>query len=393
MHSGPSIRSRSKRNAPGMASSVGATTPASVNIISELAEHSVTGVRGKARDATFTIECEALDGLGSRITGAVPNATISIQTDPQTSGAAATLSGTLTVSAVDGVWTFSGLSINKENASTMVLRVTCGATTDDTSAFCIYHPVFDTAPAIDSNMRFMLSLMNTVGPHGAQTLRASGSNVDRIYCAFDTTRYIDSPAGTNNPPMPAWNAPIAFGSDDFFRDESAAMLTAVNDGTNDMSAIAVCDTVDTSGDSSGVLLEISDSGQYRFGIYFSDYLTGPIMFRTNDYRSGGLVKEALEDHGIAENTAVFAMGVAPRNAALVSYLKDQSTSGDTCDNIARRTDADTVTVGGRDTGALFLGARDTTNPRIWLIALYNANEGGNVTAWRSALGTALGLSL
>ncbi|HEX6746985.1 MAG TPA: Ig-like domain-containing protein, partial [Longimicrobium sp.] len=91
-----------------------------------------------------------LDGTGNTVTGSTANVTIAIGTNP--SGGA--LSGTATVAAVNGVATFSNLSIDKVGTG-YTLAATSGSLTGATSN------AFDILPAGASKLAFTVQPSNT----------------------------------------------------------------------------------------------------------------------------------------------------------------------------------------------------------------------------------------
>ena len=365
------------------------------------AVHAVTAVRGVASAAAITVSGVVRDASNNPITDSARTVTIAIQTDPQTSGAAATLGGTTSVSSstVDGTYTFSNLTINKENASGMVLRVTCETKTKDTTTFCIYHPVFDTAPFTDSNYKSGLSLINTVDPTGARCLDVSGGAVNRVYDPLDHTRYIHQSTSSEQCPEPAWNAACAFGSDDGY-DEASANFAAVGATAKDTYTIScVADAIDCTGDNTGYIFQykvVAISAEQS--LHATDYLISGTHFRANDSRiliNRPADNSALE--AIAENTPFFGMGVAPINANMKSIVGSDTTAEttSTVDNAQTATGTHGAGVGMRiNVGSpLYYGARDTADPRIFLILYHDSDESANASSWRSALGTALGVSL
>src|SRR5438034_45955 len=87
--------------------------------------------------ASFGATVAVQDSVGHTVTGDTSSVTLSIAAGTPTSGGPGSLSGTVTVSAVAGVATFSGLSINTAGTGYKLHAVDGGLTAADSSAFNI----------------------------------------------------------------------------------------------------------------------------------------------------------------------------------------------------------------------------------------------------------------
>ena len=361
--------------------------------------HAVTAVRGIASAASITVSGVIRDSLNAPITDSARTVTIAILNDPQTSGAAATLSGTASVqsNAADGTYSFTGLSLNKENTTTFTFRVTCETKTKDTAAFCVYHPVFNTAPYTSADYLMSLCDINTVDPTGVRTLTITGGNVSRKHDPLNHAIYKNQATSGEQCPEPAWNAACAFGADDGYDEAVAALVTVVGTQRDTFSVTIVADAVDrTAASGTYVDLRVNDTGTVNASLYCYSVTGGLASFYCVDYRDGNPhIAENTALDAIAENTPFFGMFVSPRNAALKAIVGANTATGDTGANVQTSALVDKFCVGMRSLSGspAYIGALDTTNPRMFAEFYHNGDQSANAVAWRSALGTALGLSL
>ena len=356
--------------------------------------HAVTGVRGLARDAAFTFTVEARDSSNVLTLAADGlSCVFSIQVDPQTSGAAATLGGTVSVTFANGIATSTNLTINKENTTTVQLRAARGAITVDCTAFCVYHPVFDTAPYADADRKFGASCLNTVGPNGLRTCVPSDTTptlVETFNDPLSTTISWTQATDDNCVTLPAWNAACVFGANDFYLGDTEA-VAACNYAGDTVYMLSVADIVDRGSTSPAFILEMR-TGANGFWFGFLQDGSANETLGNNDARAG-VNAQGWYDHNIAEGTPAYCAVLMPRNS--VSTLRVGANTGagtDTSSDAAKPTNMTECTLCGRVGGSLHFGA-DASNPNLWSVDVYSASKESSATAWRSALGTALGLSL
>ena len=350
--------------------------------------HSITGVRGIARDAATTTVITARDASNNTVTGLnVGGPTLTLLVDPQTSGAAATLGGTLTPLWVNGVATITNLTIDKENTTTVQVRATYNSLTADSTAFCVYHPVCATAPYTDTDRKYGALLINTVGPNGLRTCVANGSLVGSFNDPMSTTISWAQTTDSLEVTMPAWNAAPTFDTDDLY-DGDAEAVAAANWAGDDVYFNAVCDIVQNTSATPSFVHEILGNGHW-----FAFMLVTNENWSSNDGRNGAANYGHI-NHGVAEGTPSYLATLHDRATATTQRVGAATATGpDTSPDATKSVVITANTIAGRvGVTTLNLG-EDGSAPNLWLFNVYGASKESSATAWRSALGTALGLSL
>ncbi len=142
------------------------------------------------------------DAQGNTVTGSSAPVTLTIDTNP----GSGTLSGTVTVNAVNGVATFSGLSINKTGTGYTLSASSAGLTDDTSTAFDVVPGAaaslaFTTEPASSATAGASLSTQPVVAVQDAQGNIVMGSSASIALSAFSdascTTAIATTPNGSN----------------------------------------------------------------------------------------------------------------------------------------------------------------------------------------------------
>ena len=181
-----------------------------------------------------------------------------------------------------------------------------------------------------------------------------------------------------------------FGTDDFYTGDAEA-VTASNYAGDTVYMLSVADIVDRGSTSPAFILE-TRTGANGFWFGFLQDGSANETLGNNDARAG-VNAQGWYDHNIAEGTPAYCAVLMPRNS--VSTLRVGANTGagtGTSSDSAKPTNMDECTLCGRVGGSLYFGA-DASSPNLWSIDVYSASKESSATAWRSALGTALGLSL
>lgn len=357
--------------------------------------HAITGVRGIASGAAFTYTVEARDA-GGVITTAADGLSCVFAVTPGSAasppGTAPSLTGTTTVSFANGVATSTDLVIatGMEYPLGIQLRATRGAFTVDCTAFCVYHPLGATAPSLDTDRAYGAWFINTIGPNGLRTCVADGSLVGSFNDPLSATISWSQTVDANEVTMPAWNASCVFDVDAYYEGNAAA-VTACNFAGSAIYMVSVCDIVQNGAALPSFIHEIGNVASD--GFWFGFALESAAERLAANCNVGGN-HTAYYTHGIAEGTPAYLALLGTRNANGTLRAGGNTATGPAWPDQGKPTGMTVNTIACRAAGAsnLFLGA-DGSNPNLFTLDVYSTSKESSATAWKSALGTALGLSL